>query len=61
MKTSQKSDTTSVGLPFIKFAEDNEYRFYQDFRFWKNVPSNVNFYPIEESKNGLMEYKNFIE
>ena len=43
-------------LPFIQFAEDNEYRFCKDFGFWKNIPSDVKFYPTEESNNELITF-----
>lgn len=55
IKILPQGDTIGI-LPFIKFAENNEYRFCMDFRFFKNVPSNVKFYPVEEINNGLMTF-----
>lgn len=51
------SNTDVTGsLPFVRFASNNEYRFGQDFRFFKGIPSDVEFYPVEESDNGLITF-----
>lgn len=38
----------------IRFDKDNEYIYGQDFRFLKGVPSDIDFYPLEETRNGLI-------
>jgi hypothetical protein len=43
-------------FPFIKFKENNEYRFGMDFNFFKGIPSDIMFYPISESNNGLITF-----
>lgn len=43
-------------LPSIQFSEDNTYRFCKDFGFFRNVPSNVKFYPVEVTNNGLITF-----
>jgi hypothetical protein len=43
-------------LQYVRFAEDNEYRFSMDHGFYKNVPSDINFYPVAETGNGLIEF-----
>jgi hypothetical protein len=43
-------------LPFVRFSSDNEIRFGQDHSFWKGLPDDIQFYPIEETQNGLMVF-----
>lgn len=47
---------TTGYLPYVRFNEDNEIRFGQDSCFWKCIPDNINFYPIEETQNGLIVF-----
>ena len=61
METKQQKDKLPQGdligsIPFIQFAEDNEYRFCLDFSFTRNIPSHVRFYPFEEFGNGLITF-----
>lgn len=48
-------DVTSK-IASVKFHEGNEYRFAQDFRFFKCIPSDVSFYPVKEHDNNLFEF-----
>ena len=41
------------GLPYLEFSEDNEIIFYQDFNWWKGLPSETKFYIEKLSSNGV--------
>jgi hypothetical protein len=43
-------------IPHIRFPENNEYRFLMDYGIFRNVPPNINFYPVHETGNGLMTF-----
>ena len=38
-------------IPYIQFEKDNEYKFIMDFGFWKSIPSDVRFYPVDIINN----------
>lgn len=61
MQTEKQSIANSQvaiteNLPFVRFSNNNEIRFGQDFRFWKGLPEDVDFFPIEETANELMMF-----
>ena len=41
-------------MSYIKFDENNEYRYFQDFSWWKGAPSDVMFYPVAETPNSIV-------
>ena len=41
-------------MSYIKFAEDNEYKYFQDMRWWQNAPSDVMFYPVSDNPNSIV-------
>lgn len=43
-------------LPFVRFASENNIKFFMDHRLWQNVPDDVNFHPIDEYDNGLFGF-----
>jgi hypothetical protein len=47
---------TTANLAFVRFDKENKIRFGQDFRFFEGLPSDVNFYPIEETQSGYMVF-----
>ena len=57
--TSSPNDSNAFvtgSLSFVKFKPDNNMRYGQDFGFLKDIPSDIQFYPIEETSNGLMVF-----
>lgn len=49
-------ENVTESLQFVRFTSNNEIRFCQDHGFWKGLPDDIQFYPVEETPNGLMVF-----
>jgi hypothetical protein len=47
------TDSLPLGI-VVRFPEDNELVMFQDFRWWKGIPSGVDF--VIEKKANMSEY-----